>query len=158
MHFFRRVGANLVVLTLLFMQATLVNGKIVDHEALQNALRDNDPPSGYIDLSHCKSEFVVGNLPQDKQTYSLSFKDHFSFNLESKIITSVFKTVLNSSQIINSVPVLVNVPATIFVTSTPSTKHLRYQITIENTDKQLIRVYQCPWKQAVYLWREGTKH
>ena len=126
--------------------------KITNHNQLQAALKDNTPPSGYIDLSYCRTETTIGNMPQDKQTYRLSFKDHFAFNLESKQITSVFDTVLNNSQSINGKPVLVRIPATVFVTSQPKTGYLRYQITVENSNKPHVKIYHCPWKRSVYLW------
>ncbi|MDD7804308.1 MAG: hypothetical protein PUP46_01805 [Endozoicomonas sp. (ex Botrylloides leachii)] len=155
----KNTGALIINLLLLasaviMSSLTLASERITSHNALEKALRDNSPPSGYIDLSSCTTEAVVGNIPEDKQTYRLSFKDHFSFNLESKVITSVFDTVLNNSQIINSKPILVTVSATVFVTSIPTSNHLRYQITIKNDQKHYIRVYECPWKQAVYLWRQ----
>ena len=183
----------------------IASDKITNHQELQDALRDNEPPTGYVDLSNCITKTIIGDIPWDKQTYRLSFKKHFSFNLKSKIITSVSDTVLNNSRIIESQPILSKVPATIFVTSSPTYDHLRYQITIENKinatlkhtkensindiniDKtnmmntentatqqpedvkvdpllantktikrssgDFVRVYECPWKQAVYLWR-----
>ncbi len=125
--------------------------RIENHNQLQDALRDNRPPSGYIDLSQCKTEVVIGELPEDKQVYRLSFKDNFSFNMTSKMITSVFDTVLNNSQVVKTVPVLVKVPATVFVTSSAKVDYMRYQITMAGQDT-LIRVYHCPWDRAVYLW------
>ncbi|MDP0562873.1 MAG: hypothetical protein QS721_11330 [Candidatus Endonucleobacter sp. (ex Gigantidas childressi)] len=130
-----------------------VGVEVTNHEELQSALRDNRPPSGYIDLSTCVTELIIGNMPVDDQTYRLSFKDHFSFNLKSKTITSVFDTVLNHSRKIQQKPVFTKVPATVFVSSFPQNDYLRYQITINDKDDDLIRVYHCPWKKSVHLWR-----
>ncbi|WP_263322253.1 hypothetical protein [Endozoicomonas sp. Mp262] len=127
--------------------------KITHHDQLQEALKENQPPSGYIDLNRCSTAASIGSLPEDKQTYRLSFKDHFSFNLQSKIITSVVDMVMNSSEVIDGTPILIKVPATIFVTSSPKNNFLRYQISIENERETWVRVYHCPWDKAVYLWR-----
>ncbi|MDP0590001.1 MAG: hypothetical protein QS748_12775 [Candidatus Endonucleobacter bathymodioli] len=127
--------------------------RVTSHEELQDALKDNHPPSGYIDLSTCNTEIVIGNMPDDDQTYRLSFNDHFSFNLKSKTITSIFDTVLNNSRTIKAKPVFIKVPATVFVSSFPQNDYLRYQITIDGEENDLIRVYHCPWKKSVYLWR-----
>ncbi len=133
--------------------AATAPGQIRNHHQLQDALKENQPPSGYIDLSRCSTEAVVGEIPKDQQTYRLSFRDHFSFNLESKIITSVFDTVLNSSELVGATPLFVKVPATVFVTSSPQNNYLRYQITLEGQEKNQARLYHCPWDKAVYLWR-----
>ncbi|WP_330927451.1 hypothetical protein [Candidatus Sororendozoicomonas aggregata] len=149
MEITRNIILGILTFFVLSIQASV---RIGNHTQLQDALRDNQPPSGYIDLSQCKTEVVVGELPEDKQVYRLSFKDNFSFNMTSKIITSVFDTVLNNSQIVKTVPVLVKVPATVFVTSSAKADYLRYQITVAGQET-LIRIYHCPWDRAVYLWQ-----
>ena len=147
------IGTGIILIAANLTEAAIAAERVTNHHQLQQALRDNYPPSGYIDLSHCSTEAVIGDIPKDEQAYRLSFKDHFSFNLESKIITSVFDTVLNNSQVIKSTPVFVKVPATVFVTSSPKNPYLRYQITIASESENMTRVYHCPWKTSVYLWQ-----
>ena len=148
------ITRTIILISLLFLVLPIqASVRIENHDQLQDALRDNQPPSGYIDLNQCKTHVVVGDVPEDLQVYRLSFEDNFSFNMTSKIITSVFDTVLNNSQVVKTVPVLVKVPATIFVTSSARQNYIRYQITLHSEQESLIRVYHCPWDQALYLWK-----
>lgn len=151
----QRIHCILLLLAGLTAPALKASQQVSSHSQLQDALKANQPPSGYIDLNRCSTAASIGNLPEDRQTYRLSFSDQFSFNLQSRIITSVGDTLMNNSQMVEGIPVLVKVPATVFVSSAPDNNFLRYQISIQHEQNTWIKVYHCPWNTAVFLWRQG---
>ncbi len=127
--------------------------RILNHSRLQQAVRFNTPPSGYIDLSYCDSVKNVGNLPVDRKTYRLSYDDNFAFNPETGELSTISERHLLESRNVGKATVLATNPVTVIVSSSPNSPYLKYQVMASSHQRTNVRIYLCDWKKAVYLWR-----
>lgn len=127
--------------------------RILGHSRLQEAIRYNQPPSGYIDLSYCDTVKSIGDLPVDRKTYRLSFDDNFAFNPDSGELSTVIETSMLQTQMLGNTPILASMPVIAIVSSAPKSPYLRYQIVSSSNQRTSMRLYMCDWKKAVYLWR-----
>ena len=132
---------------------TMDVSRVLGHTLLQQAVRYNNPPSGYIDLSYCDSVKSIGDMPLDRKTYRLSFADNFIFNPDNGELTTIVKTSVLQTQMVGSAAVLSSLPATAIVSSVPKSPYLRYQITLTQGERTSMRTYMCDWEKAVYLWK-----
>ena len=127
--------------------------RIIGHSRLQQAIRYNTPPSGYIDLSYCESVKNIGDMPVDRKTYRLSFSDNFVFNPENGELSTVINTSMLQTQMLGNTPIMATLPVTAVVSSTPKSPYLRYQVVMSSHQRTSMRTYMCNWERAVYLWR-----
>lgn len=147
---------TLLLLSSLPVVATTTDAnKIIGHTPLQQAIRDNIPPSGYIDLSYCDSVQSIGELPVDRKTYSLSFDKNFIFNPDNGELSTVVNTTVLHTQMVGRTPVLSSLPATVIVSSVPKSPYLRYQVSLNRDNATSMRTYMCDWQKAVYLWKQS---
>ena len=127
--------------------------RVIGHNPLQQAVRYNNPPSGYIDLSYCDSVKSIGDMPLDRKTYRLSFNDNFIFNPDNGELTTVVETSVLQTQMVGRAAVLSSLPATAIISSVPKSPYLRYQVTLTQGERTSMRTYMCDWEKAVYLWK-----
>ena len=127
--------------------------RVMSHMGLQQALRDNSPPHGYIDLSYCETSNSMGKFPVDRKTHRFSFKDHFAFEPDSGEVTSITEVPTVMKERVGKRYVQTIIPMTVVVTSFPNTTFLEYQVTIRSSKQTYMRTYLCEWPKAVYLWR-----
>lgn len=132
---------------------TAESSRVVGHHELQQAIRFNTPPSGYIDLSYCDSVKSVGNMPLDRKTYRLSFDENFSFNPDNGELSTVIDTPVLQSLTVGRTTVLSSISAKAIISSVPKSPYLRYQIYTSENNRTDMRTYMCDWKKAVYLWK-----
>ena len=127
--------------------------RVIGHTPLQQAIRYNTPPSGYIDLSYCDPVKSIGDLPLDRKTYRLSFEENFTFNPDNGELTTVVETPIVQTRMAGREPVLSSLPATVIISSVPKSPYLRYQISLTQGERTSMRTYMCDWEKAVYLWK-----
>ncbi len=129
------------------------SSRIVGHERLQQAIRYNSPPSGYVDLSHCETVKNIGDMPSDNKTYRISFDDNFTFNPDTGDLSTVIEVAMQQTQMLGNTPILVSLPVTTIISSAPKSPYLRYQVVMSDHERTNMRLYMCPWESAVYLWK-----
>ena len=133
--------------------STMEPSRVIGHTALQQAVRYNTPPSGYIDLSYCDSVRSIGNIPLDRKTYRLSFADNFSFDPDNGELITVIETPVLQTRMIGQAAVFASLPATVIISSVPKSPYLRYQVSLTQGERTSMRTYMCDWQKAVYLWK-----
>ncbi|OED44367.1 hypothetical protein ACH42_07720 [Endozoicomonas sp. (ex Bugula neritina AB1)] len=143
----------LIILPLEVVANAVDATRIIGHNRLQQAIRFNTPPSGYIDLSYCESVKSIGNIDIDRKTYRLSFADNFTFNPDTGELSTIIETAMLHTKMIGKTPILAKIPITAIVSSAPQSPYLRYQIVSSSNQRTSMRMYMCGWDKAVYLWR-----
>lgn len=143
----------LIMISIPLPASTMDDSRIIGHASLQQAVRFNNPPSGYIDLSYCDSVKNIGDIPLDRQTYRVSFDDNFIFNPDNGELTTIFETTMLQTRMIGRTAVQSSLPATVIISSVPKSPYLRYQVTLSGSESTSMRTYMCDWKKAVYLWQ-----
>ena len=143
----------LIVLPLELAANAVDANRVLGHDRLQQAIRFNQPPSGYIDLSYCDSVKNIGDMAVDRKTYRLSFDDNFVFDPDSGELSTVLETSMLQTQMLGNTPVLAKLPVTAIVSSAPKSPYLKYQVMMSSNQRTSMRMYMCDWKKAVYLWR-----
>lgn len=81
-----------LTLVLLMLPASgygIPNGKIMGYKWLLSALKNNHPPTGYLDLNNCKMIKNISDLPTDRRTYRISFKENYSYDPDNGNITTI---------------------------------------------------------------------
>ena len=149
------------LLTVLFSLLVLVpltaqsipNSRVMGYRWLLSAIKNNHPPSGYLDLDKCRMTKNISDMQADRRTYRIKFTDNFSFNPETGEIVTIMNILYQQTKDLNGTPVLMSRPATTILSGKPQTNFLNYQIVMNLEGKTLMQLYQCPWDKAVFLWR-----
>lgn len=143
---------SLLVLVPLTAQS-LPNSRVMGYRWLLSAIKNNHPPSGYLDLDKCSMTKNISDMQADRRTYRIRFTDNFSFNPDTGEIVTIMNILYQQTKDLNGTPVLMSRPATTILSGMPGNNFLNYQIVMNLEGKTLMQLYQCPWDEAVFLWR-----
>ena len=143
---------SLLILLPLTAQS-IPNSRVMGYRWLLSAIKNNQPPSGYLDLGKCSMTKNISDMQADRRTYRISFTDNFSFNPDNGEIVTIMNILYQQTKDLNGTPVLMSRPATTILSGKPQGKFLNYQIVMNYDGKTLMQLYQCPWDKAVFLWR-----
>ncbi|WP_252176915.1 hypothetical protein [Endozoicomonas sp. 4G] len=147
----------LVAMVLPINTQALPNAKIKGHRWLLSAVKNNRPPSGYVDLSECQLSRNISDLPADKRTYRVSFNENFSYDPADGSILTIMNMLYQRTHNLGGTPVLMSRPATVILTSKPQRESITYQIVMTHNEKTMMQLYECPWDKAVFLWKPRAR-
>ena len=132
---------------------SIPNSRVMGYRWLLSAIKNNHPPSGYLDLDKCNMTKNISDMQADRRTYRIKFTDNFSFNPDTGEIVTIMNILYQQTKDLNGTPVLMSRPATTILSGMPKNNFLNYQIVMNLEGKTLMQLYQCPWDKAVFLWR-----
>lgn len=151
------------ILTTLLIAAPLVvapltansspDTRIMGYRWLLSSIKNNQPPSGYLDLEKCTLSKNISDMQADTRTYRIKFTENFSYNPDNGEIVTIMNILYQQTKDLNGTPILMSRPATTILSGKPKMKYLNYQIVMNLEGKTLMQLYQCPWDTAVFLWR-----
>ncbi|MGI9277922.1 MAG: hypothetical protein ACR2PT_24135 [Endozoicomonas sp.] len=131
----------------------LPDGRVHGHRFLLAAMKNNYPPTGYLDLNNCRMTKNISDMPADRRTYRVSFMNNYSYDPDSGEITTLMDIMYHRTKEMGSTPVLMSRPATTILTAKPKTEFMTYQIVMTLNGKTMMQLYHCPWEGSVYLWK-----
>ena len=130
----------------------LPDDRVHSYRFLLVAMKNNHPPTGYLDLNKCQMTKNISDMPADRRTYRISFMDNYSFDPDSGEITTLMDIMYYRTKEVAGTPILMSRPATTILTAKPKTEFMTYQIVMTLNGKTMMQLYHCPWEGAVHLW------